>query len=195
MAKRADRKGNAWSWKTVRVWAYGQERTFQVLSFQATWPKVFGTRTIQVVVSRSSEKGFGEVYLYTTDLDADAARVVETYASRTGIEGAFKDSKQVMEIQKPQHWCQASIEKLAPWVWLMQTTVALWYLTEGRKIARSAGGAGGNWARGKRNGLSGTCFRLLRRVTLRATIDRTSTTKADLHQLLERLENYLYLAA
>ena len=188
------RRAGRWRWKTIQVYAYGQRRRFQVCAFQAVWPKVFGTRPIQVVVTRSLDKGYGEVYLYTTDLSASPAWVVETYARRTAIEATFKSSKQVLEIQKPQHRCRGSIEKLAPWVWLMQSLVALWYLTEGRHLpeARAARRSLGPW---ETEWSFRHMLRLFRRVTIRATITAMSSTKHDLQQLAERLENYLYLAA
>lgn len=197
VAKQADRapcRRRRWRWKTIEVYAYGQRRKFQVCSFQAVWPRVFGTRPIQVVVSRSLERGYGEVYLYTTDLEATAEWVVETYARRTAIEAMFKSSKQVMDIQRPQHWCQASVEKLAPWVWLMQSLVALWYLTEGRHLpeARAARRDLGPW---ETEWSLRHMLRLLRRITIREAINNKSHTKHDLQQLTEHLENYLYLAA
>lgn len=45
----------------------------------------------------------------------------------------FRSSKQVLEIEGPQHWCQESVEKVAPWVWGMQSVIMVWYLTEGRQ--------------------------------------------------------------
>ena len=196
-AKKADRsraRPSAGRWKTIEITAYGATRKFRVFSYLAVWPKVFGTRTIKVLVCRALEIGYDEVYLYTTDLEADPAWVVETYAWRTSIEGTFKDSKQVLEIQKPQHRCRRSIEKLAPWVWLMQTVVALWYLTEGRKLpeARTARRQLGGW---ETEWSFHHMFRLLRRVTLCKMITSRSTTKHDLQQLIHHLENYLYLAA
>jgi hypothetical protein len=195
-AKRADQQqgGKRWRWKQIKVYAYGQQRRFQVCSFQVVWPKVLGQRPIQVVLCRSLDKGYGEVYLYTTDLEATAAWVVETYARRTTIEGAFKSSKQVLEIQKPQHRCRGSIEKLAPWVWLMQSLVALWYLTEGRHLpeARAARRSLGPW---ETEWSYRHMLRLFRRVTIRQTIHAMSCTRHELQQLAERLENYLYLAA
>ncbi len=196
-AKKADRsrsRRGPWQWKTIEAMAYGTQRKFRVLSYQAVWPKVFGTRPIQVIVCRALDKGYDQVCLFTTDLEAGAVWVVETYARRTSIEAAFKDSKQVMEIQKPQHRCQNSIEKLAPWVWLMQSTVALWYLSEGRKLpeARAARKRLGAW---ETEWSFRHMFRLLRRVTIRKSINTMSTTKADLYQFIDDLENYLYLAA
>ena len=34
-------------------------------------------------------------------------------------------TESLLEIESPQHWCRESIEKLAPWVWLMQSVVSL----------------------------------------------------------------------
>lgn len=197
-AKKADRAARTgrgrWRWKTIRVDAYGEKRRFQVCSFQAVWPKVLEKRPIQVVVCRALDEGFGQVHLYTTDLEARPEWVVQTYAARTSIEAMFKSSKQVMEIQKPQHWCKASIEKLAPWVWLTQSLIALWYLTAGHKLpeARAARRELGAWE--TEWSFRHMC-RLLRRVTIREMINSMSHNKHNLQQLAEQLENYLYLAA
>ena len=174
--------------------SHGKKRCFEVLSFQAVWPKVFGLRPILVVISRAQDEGYDEIYLYTTDLTANPTWVLETYAQRTSIERAFKDSKQVMQIEKPQHWSEPSIEKLAPWVWLMQTLITLWYLTDGRKLpeAKEARKELGAW---DTEWSFRHMIRLLRRITIRETINHTSATKHELYELINQLENYLYLAA
>lgn len=183
-----------YAWKKITVHAYGEDRRFQVCSFVATWPKVFGGRAIQIVLCRPLDKGYDNVTLYTTDLTATPEWVVATYARRTSIEATFKSSKQVMEIEKPQHWCRQSVEKLAPWVWLMQSLIALWYLQHGRHLpeARAARRELGDW---ESEWSLRHMLRLLRRLSIREMISRTSHTKRDLQQLTEDLENYLYLAA
>ncbi len=194
MADRARSAGGRWRWKTVQATVRGEKQKFQVCCFVAVWPKVFGTQPIQVVVYRSLETD-GEVFcLYTTDLEASPQWVIETYGDRVSIESMFKSSKQVMEIQKPQHWCKGSIEKLAPWVWLMQSMIALWYLTAGRKLpeARAARRQLGDWE--TEWSFRHMC-RLLRRITIREVISTMSHNKHDLRQLIDCLENYLYLAA
>ena len=197
IAKKADRARSAksrWQWTTIEVYAYGQQRRFRVCSFEAVWPKVLGGRPIQVVVCRSLDKGFGEVHLFTTDLDATPAWVVETYAKRTSIEATFKSSKQVMDIQRPRHFCKQSITKLAPWVWLMQSLVILWYIQEGHKLpeAEAARQDLGPW---ETEWSLMHILRVLRRLTIQQTINGMSRTKADLLQLADQLENYLFLAA
>jgi hypothetical protein len=195
--KHADRNRSGtgpWAWQWVEATAYGVTRRLQVLSFQAVWPKVLGLRPILVVLVRDPQGKFKDTYLFTTDLTAELSWVIAAYSRRWSIEVAFKASKQVMKIEAPQHWCRGSIEKLSPWVWLMQSVIALWYFTEGRKLPQAE-------AARKRFGAWDTewslahMLRVLRAAILDQTITTTSATKADLVQLLTRLENYLSLPA
>jgi hypothetical protein len=182
------------SWQTVKAKAYGVTRKLQVLSFQAVWPEVHGLTPILVVFVRDPLGKFDDKYLFTTDLDADLSWVISTFSRRWSIEVAFKSSKQVMKIQAPQHWCQQSIEKLSPWVWLMQSVISLWYITEGRDLpaAQAARRRFGEW---DTEWSLAHMLRILRTAILENTISPKSATKADLCQLLDDLENYLNLAA
>ena len=194
--KKADgnRRGQGpWTWQTVKATAYGVTRKLQVLSFPALWPEVRGLLPILVVLVRDPQGKFADKYLFTTDVSAELSWVISTFSRRWSIEVAFKASKQVMKIQAPQHWCQQSIEKLSPWVWLMQSVISLWYITEGRSLPQAQ-------AARRRFGAWDTewslvhMLRILRATILADTITTESATKADLHQLLNALENYLHLA-
>ena len=194
--KKADgnRSGRGlWTWQTVEATAYGVTRKLQVVSFQAVWPEVLHLRPILVVLVRDPLGKFKDKYLFTTDLDADLGWVISTFSRRWSIEVTFKSSKQVMKIQAPQHWCQESIEKLSPWVWLMQSLISLWYFTDGRKLppARAARRRFGEW---DTEWSLGHMLRILRTAILEAKIKPKSATKADLYQLLDHLEHYLHLA-
>ena len=58
--RKTDRsQSKRWRWKTVAVYAYGEQQLFQVCSFQAVWPRVFGMRVIQVVLCRGLDDGYG----------------------------------------------------------------------------------------------------------------------------------------
>jgi hypothetical protein len=194
--KKADgnRRGQgAWAWQTVQAKAYGVTRKLRVLSFQALWPEVRGLLPILVVLVRDPLGKFQDKYLFTTDLDAESSWVISTFSRRWSIEVAFKASKQVMKIQAPQHCCQHSIEKLSPWVWLMQSVISLWYFSEGHKLpqAQTARRRFGEW---DTEWSLAHMLRILRAAILADTINPRSATKADLHQLLADLENYLHLA-
>jgi len=193
--KKADRNGQGpWTWQTVKATAYGVTRKLRVVSFQAVWPEVLGLRPTLVVLVRDPRGRFRDKYLFTTDLNADLGWIIAAFSRRWSIEVAFKSSKQVMKIQAPQHWCQESVEKLSPWVWLMQSVVSLWYLTEGHKlpVARAARRRFGEW---DTEWSLAHMLRMLRAAILEATINPESATKAELYQLLDDLENYLNLAA
>jgi hypothetical protein len=192
-APKADRRQGVWAWRTIQATAYGVQRRLKVLTYPAVWPRVLGLTPILVVLVRDPLGRCKDAYWFTTDLSAAPAQVIETYSRRWSIEVAFKASKQVMHIESPQHWCRESIEKLSPWVWLMQSVIGLWYLSDGRKLpqARLARQGLGDWD-------SEWSFRHMLRVLhsliLEQTVTTKSSTKADLHELLRQLGNYLHLA-
>jgi hypothetical protein len=190
----ADRSGRGpWVWQTVEATAYGVTRTLLVVAFQAVWPEVRGNEPILVVLVRDPEGKFSDKYLFTTDVDADLSWVISTFSRRWSIEVAFKSSKQVMGIQAPQHWCRQSIEKLSPWVWLMQSMIGVWYITAGRKTsaARAARRRFGEW---DTEWSLVHMLRVLHATILEETITPRSASTAELRQLLTALENYLHLA-
>jgi hypothetical protein len=182
-----------WTWQTVTATCYGVKRKLCVLSFQAVWPAVHGLLPILVVLVRDPQGKFDDKYLFTTDVNAELSWVISTFSWRWSIEVAFKASKQVMKIQAPQHWCQQSIEKLSPWVWLMQSVISLWYITEGRKLpqARAARRRFGDW---DTEWSLAHMLRILRAAVFVDTIKPKSANKADLCELLDALQNYLQLA-
>src|SRR5207302_6175874 len=123
-ATKADRKRTslgAWLWRTIEVAVYGQSRRLAVVGYEAVWPRVLGLRPVQIVVVRDLEGRMDDGYLFTTDLKASANWVVTQFAWRWAIEVLFRSSKQVMDIEAPRHWSQESVEKIAPWVWSMQS--------------------------------------------------------------------------
>lgn len=182
-----------WAWQTVKATCYGVTRKLQVLSFQAVWPEVRGLLPVLVVLVRDPLGKFDDKYLFTTDVNAELSWVITTFSWRWSIEVAFKASKQVMKIQAPQHWCRQSIEKLSPWVWLMQSAISLWYITVGHKTpqAKAARRRFGEW---DTEWSLAHMLRILRAAILANTIDSKSATKAEMHELLAALENYLHLA-
>ena len=191
--KMADRRSGPWVWRTIRATAYGRQHTLKVLTYEAVWPRVLGRTPIRVLLIRDPQGRLKDAYWFTTDLSADPAQIIATFSRRWSIEVAFKASKQVMHIESPQHWCRQSIEKLSPWVWLMQSVLGLWYLSEGRKSpqARIARQRLGEW---DTEWSFRHMLRVLHSLILGETVATTSATKADLLELLRQLENYLSLA-
>jgi hypothetical protein len=196
-AARADRKrtaGGPNNWQEVRVRAYGESAVVRVLSYVAVWPAVAGLRPVQIVVVRDPTGHMRDAYLFTTEVGAAAAWVVEAFARRWSVEVVFRSSKQVLDIEGPQQWCQESIEKLAPWVWLMQSVVTVWYLRAGYELPEAVafretmGAWDSEWSLRH-------MVRVLRRATLDETIKPMSAEPTELLKLIETLKNCVNLAA
>jgi hypothetical protein len=196
-AARADRKRTAtgeWVWQDVTVRVYGCQRTLQAFSYEVVWPTVLGLRPLQVVVVRDPTGKMRDAYLFTTERRATLAWVITQFAWRWSIEVLFRSSKQVLEIEAPQHWCQASVEKVAPWVWSMQSVLMVWYVTEGRQspeaeeLRERMGDWDSEWSLRH-------MVQVLRRAILNATIDPNSAGEAELRQMVKTLQNWANLAA
>jgi hypothetical protein len=196
-AGKADRKRTQrgeWLWQKVWVCVYGKQRELQTLSYQAVWPRVLGLRPIQVVVVRDPSGQMDDIYLFTTDLQASPAWVISHFAWRWSIEVLFRASKQILEIEAPQHWCKGSVEKVAPWVWGMQSVLMVWYLTAGhalpeaQQMRKRMGEWDSEWSLRH-------MIQVLQRATLNATINPTSATEPQLRDMVQTLQNWALLAA
>jgi hypothetical protein len=196
-AAKADRKRTTtgdWVWQDVAVAVYGCTRSLKALAYEVVWPTVLGYRTIQVVVVRDPSGRMRDCYLFTTDLKATRSWVITLFAWRWAIEVLFRASKQVMDIEAPQHWSQESVEKLAPWVWSMQSVVMVWYITAGYASAEAQAlrGLMGEW---DSEWSLRHMIQVLRRAILDATIDPNSANEAELREMAKTLKNWANLAA
>jgi DDE superfamily endonuclease/Archaeal putative transposase ISC1217 len=196
-AKKADRKRTTsgdWLWQDVQVTIYGTQRTLQAVSYQAVWPRVLGLRPIQIVVVRDVEGRMDDVYLFTTDLEASVEWVITQFSWRWSIEVLFRASKQVLEIEAPGHFCKESVEKVAPWVWSMQSVIMVWYLTGGQDLpeAEQLRARMGEW---DSEFSLRHVIRVLQRATLHATIQPNSASVPQLREMIQTLQNWALLAA
>src|SRR6202035_1710638 len=139
-AAKADRKRSTagdWVWQEGEVTVYRSQRPLRAFSYEAVWPRVLGLRPVRIVVVRDPQERMQDCYLFTTDLQARLDWVITQFAWRWSIEVLFRASKQVLDIEAPQHFCQESVEKVAPWVWSMQSVIMMWYITAGRDLAEA----------------------------------------------------------
>jgi Transposase DDE domain len=196
-AAKADRARSAagpWAWQRVPVTVYGRARVLRALGYDALWPTVLGLRPVRVVVVRDPEGRMRDAYLFTTDLRASLGWVVTQFAWRWAIEVLFRASKQVLDIEAPQHWSRASVEKVAPWVWSVQSVIMVWYLTAGKGLPEAAawrarlGPWDSEWSLRH-------MIQVLRAATLEATINPDSAQEAELRQMTKTLKNWANLAA
>jgi hypothetical protein len=137
------------------------------------WPTVLGYRPIRVVVVRDPSGRMRDCDRLTADRGAPLSRVTTMFAGRWAIEVLSRASKQVQEIEAPQHRSREAVEKVGPWVWSMQGVIMVWYVTAGHHSPEAAEllGLMGPWD-------SGWPLRhrvqVLRRAVLNATINPDS---------------------
>ena len=195
VAKRAVPPGQkgTYPWQEVKVRAYGKERLLWACTFLALWPEVLGYRSVRVVVVRDPEGVMDDCYLMATNLEQSVEEIIRAFSFRWAIEVLFKASKQILDIQGPQHFCQQSVEKVAPWVWAMQTLLCVWYVLVGHKepeaeeIRQHMGEWDCEWS-------LANMLRVLRRAILNAEITRHSGSASQMRELLERLRDWVHLA-
>jgi hypothetical protein len=190
----ASRRAKGYAWESVRVRVYGRDRDLLATSYRAVWPEVLGLRSILVVVVRDPLGHLEDTYLFTTKLQASLSWVISKFAWRWSIEVLFRSSKQVLQIEAPQHWCSSSVEKVAPWMWAMHSVLMVWYVTAGRptqeacEVRQRMSAWDSEWS--LRNMLG-----VFRRVQLNCTFDTRSASRADLVQMVQTLKNWVNMAA
>jgi hypothetical protein len=196
-AAKADRKRSTtgdWVWQEVTVTVYGCQRQLLAFAYEAVWPRVLGLRPVRIVVVRDPQERMQDCYLFTTDRQARLEWVITQFAWRWSIEVLFRASKQVLDIEAPQHFCQESVEKVAPWVWSMQSVIMVWYITAGRDLAEAEelralmGEWDSEWSLRH-------MVQVLRRAILNATIKPMSAEPDELLKLIDTLKNCVNLAA
>src|SRR5262245_41101082 len=196
-ARKADRKrldAGPWLWQAVEVFVYGCARCLRVVAYEALWPTVLGPRRARVVVVRDPSGRMRDCYLFSTDLSAGDAWVITQFAWRWSIEVLFRGSKQVLDIEAPQHWCRESVQKLAPWVWSVQSVIMVWYVTAGHALpeAQELRGRMGEW---DSEWSLRHMVQALRGATLNATINPNAADEAQLRDMVETLKKWANLAA
>lgn len=186
-------QAGTYQWQAVTVQAYGLERLLWACTWVALWPAVLGYRSVRVVVVHDPEGVMEDCYLLATNRDMAVADIIRNFSLRWSIEVLFKASKQIMGIQDPQHYCEASVQKVAPWVWGLQTLISVWYVLAGRyepeaeEIRQHLGEWDSEWS-------LANMLRVLRRALLNQAITAHSGSEAELRELLEQWKNWVHLA-
>jgi hypothetical protein len=119
----------------VTVTRYGKAATVHAATVTCLWYSVFGTRPVTVVLIRDRSAAGYDVALVTTDLHADAAQVIERYASRWSIEIAIEDAKQVFGAGQARNRTANAVRRTIPFQLTCQTLATIWYATAGHDPA------------------------------------------------------------
>ena len=119
---------SARTWIKTPVQIRGQSLTRLVHVREVLWYAVCPTAMVQLVIVRDPQGKEPDDYFFTTNLQATAAHVIETYAGRWAIEDTFRNVKQFLGGQDPQLWKGRGPERAATFAFWLYSVIWLSYL-------------------------------------------------------------------
>jgi hypothetical protein len=140
-------------WLCCRATLYGMQRTIHYKTVDAQWYRACGFRLLRIVLVRIDEGAIGMRVFFATDATLSVPAILETYAGRWGIEVCFRDLKQLLGFADSSARKREAVERVAPFVGLVYTTVVLWF-AQSAHLSRIAAPPLRPWYRHK----SGLCF-------------------------------------
>lgn len=121
-----------WNYETVVL--RGKKKVRLVWSQTVLWYKVNPKTPVLLVICRDPKGKEKDDFFFTTDLNASATHVVESYAGRWSIEDTFKNTKQSLGGETPQAWKKHGPERVIALSFCLYSLIWLWYLqTQGTK--------------------------------------------------------------
>jgi len=140
-------------WRSCEAMLYGVRRIVRYKTVDAQWYRACGVRLLRIVVVKVDDGAIGTRVFFSTDATAEVPIILETYAGRWAIEVCFRDLKQLLGFGDSSARKRAAVERTAPFVGLVYTTLVLWF-AEGVHRTRVAAPPLRPWYRHKR----GLCF-------------------------------------
>jgi hypothetical protein len=150
-----------WLWCEATL--YGVHRTVRYKTVDAQWYRACGVGLLRIVIVKVDDGAIGMRVFFSTDATLAIPVILETYAGRWSIEVCFRELKQLLGFGDSSARKRAAVERTAPLVGLVYTTLVLWF-AEGIHRTRIAAPPLRPWYRHKR----GLCFADVLRAAQRA---------------------------
>lgn len=114
-------------WKKCQAELYGKRRTVHYKTLDAQWYRVCGARLVRIVIVRVEQGAVPFRVFVCTDIGLTIPSILETYAGRWAIEVCFRDLKQLLGFGDSSARKRAAVERTAPFVGFVYTTLVLWF--------------------------------------------------------------------
>lgn len=114
-------------WQTCKADLYGKRRTVEYKTCVAQWYRPCGTRMVRVVVVKVSDGAIRLRVFFCIDATLSVREILEGYADRWAIEVCFRDLKQLMGFGDSSARKEAAVQRTAPFVGFVYTTLVLWF--------------------------------------------------------------------
>lgn len=113
-------------WRHTQAELYGKRQRVAYKTTWGQWYRACGTQLLRVVVVRLDEGALKVRVFFTTDSTLTVAQVLEGYAGRWAIEVCFRDLKQLLGFADSSARKQAAVERVAPFVGFIYSTLVVW---------------------------------------------------------------------
>jgi len=114
-------------WHSCEATLYGVRRSVRFKTVDAQWYRSCGARLLRIVIVKVDDGAIGMRVFFCSDPTAEIPAILETYAGRWGIEVCFRDLKQLLGFGDSSARKRAAVERTAPFVGLVYTTLVLWF--------------------------------------------------------------------
>jgi hypothetical protein len=114
-------------WLSCVVTLYGVRRTIRYKTVDAQWYRACGVRLLRIVVVEVDDGAIGMRVFFCTDATVLVPVILETYGGRWAIEVCFRELKQLLGFGDSSARKRAAVERTAPLVGLVYTTLVLWF--------------------------------------------------------------------
>lgn len=114
-------------WLSCEATIYGARRAIRYKTVDAQWYRACGIRLLRIVIVQVEGGAIGMRVFFSTDATVAVPLILETYAGRWAIEVCFRDLKQLLGFGDSSARKRAAVERTAPFVGLVYTTVVLWF--------------------------------------------------------------------
>lgn len=122
LAKSAKQK-----WQRIELFIYGRMQTIEYKTLDAQWYRGAGIRLLRVVVVRLHHGRVPIRVFFSTDVSMSVPEVLSCYAGRWTTETCFRNLKQLLGFGDSQARKRAAVERVAPFVGFIYTTLVLWF--------------------------------------------------------------------
>ena len=179
-------------WIRAELKKYGKTRKRLLKAFLCLWYRVGKTRPILLVIVRDPEGKEQDQYFFTTNEELSPAEVAELMAARWSIEVAFWESKTLLGLEDNRFWVKKSVSRVAPFVFLIESIVKIWFCKWGHKGAYFSLGRA-EWYHKERATFS-EMLNTLRAELLASEISRTSMSRPLKRKIIRLLRNIAWAA-
>jgi hypothetical protein len=113
-------------WTDLPLVLYGRAVTPRIVTLDALWYGALRSHLVRMVVVRDPSGRRRDEAFFCTDLDRDAAFILETSSRRWTLEVTFHDAKQHLGFGQAQNQAPQAVERTAPFAGVVYSLVLVW---------------------------------------------------------------------